>query len=283
MQETLSNFEGDDPSVEAGEIMAWLCVHDDVDGPKLRRLKKRLGTSDAEALGILAFLWFWGLKNTEESGLLKEVDREDIEKCLESRTNLDATKVVDELFDNNWLELREDGIYIHDWGHWQQYWIKSNQTKARNAERMRDARARAKLAEAAEQGEPVSEMPPQDEAPEKPPETTSPPKVPEEPKYTVEFEQFWKVYPRKIDKGMAYKKYQARRKDGFSDDQLIAAAANYAAQCRKQKTEKQYIKHPKTFLSDTMPFMDFLPKQSIMVTATVTSENPYAEWGDGHE
>ena len=44
MQEMLSNFEGESPPEEAGEIMAWISVHEDVDGPKLRKLAKRLGT-----------------------------------------------------------------------------------------------------------------------------------------------------------------------------------------------------------------------------------------------
>ncbi len=40
--------------------MAWISVHDHVDGKKLRRLSKMLDCSKAEALGVLNFLWFWG-------------------------------------------------------------------------------------------------------------------------------------------------------------------------------------------------------------------------------
>lgn len=282
MQEMLSNFEGESPPEEAGEIMAWISVHEDVDGPKLRKLAKRLGTDKATALGILVFLWFWGLRNADETGLILDADREDIESDLMSVTKLNICFVVDKLFEGGWLEERDGKIYIHDWDHWQEQWYKLLRAREYNTNKKREARAAIKQAEKnaakredAEQGDSSP-----DDTPEDPPEPPSPPKVPEEPKYSVEFEQFWKVYPRKVDKGMAYKKYQTRRKDGFSDEQLIAAAANYAAQCKKLKTEKQYIKHPKTFLSDTMPFMDFLPKQSIVVTATVANENPYAEWGE---
>ena len=281
MQQMLSNYEGESPPDEAGEIMAWISVHEDVDGPKLRKLAKGLGTDKATALGILVFLWFWGLRNADETGLILDADREDIESDLMSVTHLNICFVVDKLFEGGWLEERDGKIYIHDWDHWQEQWYKMLRAREYNTKKKREARAAIKQAEMGA-GEPNdSEVgdPPDEEGglPPGPP----PPKVPEEPKYTVEFEQFWKIYPRKIDKGMAYKKYQARRKDGFSDEQLIAAATNYAAQCRKQKTEKQYIKHPKTFLSDTMPFLDFLPKQqSIMVSATVTNENPYAEWGE---
>lgn len=281
-QEMLSNFEGESPPEEAGEIMAWISVHEDVDGPKLRKLAKRLGADKATALGILVFLWFWGLRNADETGRILDADREDIESDLMSVTNLDICYVVDKLFDGSWLEERDGEIYIHDWDHWQEQWYKMLRAREYNTKKKREARAAIKQAEkdaSEREGEELDDQIP-DETHDIPPKPPSPPTVPEEPKYTVEFEQFWKVYPRKVDKGMAYKKYQARRKDGFSDEQLIAAAANYAAQCRKQKTEKQFIKHPKTFLSDTMPFMDFLPKQTIMVSAKVTSENPYEEWGE---
>lgn len=79
-----------------------------------------------------------------------------------------------------------------------------------------------------------------------------------EKKYKNSFLDFWEVYPRKIDKGNAYKKYQARLNDGYSESDLITAATNYADQCRREKTERKFIKHPKTFLSDTTPFVDYL-------------------------
>lgn len=75
------------------------------------------------------------------------------------------------------------------------------------------------------------------------------------------FEEFWAIYPRKEDKGMAYAKYTARLKDGFSPEELLDAAKAYAEQCRRNRTEKQYIKQAKTFLSDKTPFTDFLKKE----------------------
>ena len=38
--------------------------------------------------------------------------------------------------------------------------------------------------------------------------------------YTTDFEELWEAYPRKVDKGQAYKKYKARLEDGFSHEQL---------------------------------------------------------------
>lgn len=56
--------------------MPWISVHQEVDGTKLRRLYRAIGCSKFEALGILNFLWFWGMKNADEVALLAEgVDR----------------------------------------------------------------------------------------------------------------------------------------------------------------------------------------------------------------
>ena len=93
------------------------------------------------------------------------------------------------------------------------------------------------------------------------PEKPEPIKEKNEDKYAQGFEAFWECYPRKIGKGEAFNKYKARRKDGYSDEELIHAAKEYANQCRTNRTEKQYIKHPRTFLSDTLPFTDYLVKE----------------------
>lgn len=66
---------------------------------------------------------------------------------------------------------------------------------------------------------------------------------------------------------------------GYSDAELLEAARNYAAQCKKLKTEKQYIKHPKTFLSESLPFLDFIPKKTQPeVVETASGENPFLRY-----
>lgn len=77
-------------------------------------------------------------------------------------------------------------------------------------------------------------------------------------KYIPSFLEFWKCYPRKKDKGQAYKCYKARLNDGYSEEQLLTACKNYAAECEKNKTEQRYIKHGATFLSVNEPFLDYL-------------------------
>ena len=98
--------------------------------------------------------------------------------------------------------------------------------------------------------------------------------------YATEFECFWEVYPRKADKGEAYKKYLTRLNDGWSPEQLLTAAKKYKAQIIANRTDQKYIKLCKTFLSDTTPFADYLTKTERQGVSN-DAENPYAEWKEG--
>ena len=79
--------------------------------------------------------------------------------------------------------------------------------------------------------------------------------------YSVHFESFWNAYPRKKEKAKAYKCYNARLNDGYSEEELLTAAAEYAKECKKRKTEERYIKLGSTFLSASTPFVDYLKKE----------------------
>ena len=83
------------------------------------------------------------------------------------------------------------------------------------------------------------------------------------PPYSDEFEKFWKIYPRKTDKGSAYEQYLARLDDGCTHDEMLKGAKGYASECEKLKTETQYIKHGSTFLSYKKPFLDYIDKQEV--------------------
>ena len=95
--------------------------------------------------------------------------------------------------------------------------------------------------------------------------------------YSKTFEDWWNVYPRKVGKGEAYKKYNTRLKDGWSPDELLEAAKNYRDEVQRAHTELCYVKHPKTFLSDTLPFTDFI-KKADKESMVESNENPYAVW-----
>lgn len=78
--------------------------------------------------------------------------------------------------------------------------------------------------------------------------------------YEIGFEKIWECYPRKINKGGAYKAYKARLNAGYSEEELMQAVNNYAEECNKNKTEQKFIKHGSTFWGSATPFVDYLDK-----------------------
>lgn len=52
--------------------MAWISVHKEVIGTKLRLLAKKIGGSQNEALGILVRLWLWAMTEADRDGSLPE-------------------------------------------------------------------------------------------------------------------------------------------------------------------------------------------------------------------
>ncbi|MGM9925163.1 MAG: phage replisome organizer N-terminal domain-containing protein, partial [Bacillus sp. (in: firmicutes)] len=65
--------------------------------------------------------------------------------------------------------------------------------------------------------------------------------------YSNEFERFWSIYPRRIDKKKAVKSFKTAIKK-HSLETILSGTEKYAAQSKK--TDKQFIKHPATFLNN---------------------------------
>lgn len=278
-------------------IGKYINVYDSVDGPKLRKLFKAAGCSKAEALGLLLFLWKWGRDNATESGEILEAERSELAAYfayIDTGSKIDFNDFVDKLVDCGWIDDIDGKLCIHDWQFWQSDWFKAIARKKKDAERKRGDKAPQQQKSNDELPDiPIPECELLDGDTDAPPENAGggdgglpPPPPPPEPKrarkdYSKPFEEFWKAYPRSIDKGNAYLKYQARRKDGYSEDELLAAAKNYAAECKRKGTEKEFIKHPKTFLSETLPFTDYLPKEPQTSFSEPQSGNPFQKYG-GH-
>ena len=84
--------------------------------------------------------------------------------------------------------------------------------------------------------------------------------------------------PRKVDKGQAYKKYKARLEDGFSHEQLYESGKELMRHSvRSRELETMYIKHGKTFLGESTPFLDYLPKDKPVQSEAEydDNENPF--------
>lgn len=254
----------------------WISVHDNVIGGKLRKLAKEIGCSQNEALGLLIRLWLWGLNNADKEGKLIEADLEAIADVLSVGLDkqYDSEDAVDALVATEWIDMVGEDIYIHDWTEWQMQWNKLKELQEQNAERQRRWRNKKREMANTEAAQEVKTSPEEPKEPVKP----KPEKKPSG--YIPAFEEFWKSYPRKVGKGEAYKKYQARLHDGYSEEELLEAAINYAAKCASEKTEDKYIKHAKTFLSDTLPFTDYIrPKQQSQEEPQGNDdENPFGKY-----
>lgn len=265
--------------------MAWISVHEQVIGGKLRNLAKEIGCSQNEALGLLVRFWLWGINNADKEGLIGWADKKDVAEILNIGIDdrYDPEKAVEALIATNWIDM-EDGLYIHDWAEWQEQWYKAIQVRERDAARKREERRKKRAAAEEKSVEKTSKGME---------EILPTPKlinthenvgksVKTEEKYPERgFKEFWEVYPRKVGKGEAYSKYKARVKCGWKPEELLDAAKNYASKVAREKTESKYIKHPSTFLSSTEPFVDYLSSQkeySTVVAQEHDDENPFAGW-----
>lgn len=120
-------------------MQEWIAVYEGVLGGKLRGLRKSIGCSDAEALGILCYLWFWARNNTDETGLLENVEIEDIEDALSTHIGKDyeASDVVKALVETGWIDSDGKTCTVHNWGKWQAFWYKSEKRREKDRERKR--------------------------------------------------------------------------------------------------------------------------------------------------
>lgn len=64
--------------------------------------------------------------------------------------------------------------------------------------------------------------------------------------FDADFDEWWQVYPRRVDRGHALKAYVARRNEGAGAEDLLKAVRHYRSAVAS--TDPRYIKHGKTFL-----------------------------------
>jgi hypothetical protein len=64
-----------------------------------------------------------------------------------------------------------------------------------------------------------------------------------------EFEDIWKIYPRKIGKPNAEKSYIKARKEGTTKEEVLEGLNRYNKYIRANKTEAKYIKHGSTWFN----------------------------------
>lgn len=258
--------------------MSWISVDQKLIGGKLSVLRKAMQSSRNEAIGTLIGLWLWGMDNTAPDGTIRGCDRDDLAEQLSIGLDkrLSPEEVVTALIDNGWIDEGDDGsLKIHDWDEWRSEYNIYMERKRKNRERVQKHREKAAGAKAEQPKEPAQEVPQNAPEPPQQPEMKAPAVNNRRMAYPAEFDTFWKAYPRHDEKGSAYKKYQCRIKDGFSPEELLSAAMAYADRCQKQHVGAMYIKQAKTFLSDSMPFMDYIRKEEQAKPKRAIDENPF--------
>ena len=74
-------------------------------------------------------------------------------------------------------------------------------------------------------------------------------------KYSVDFEKFWKIYPRKINKYATMQKFKIAIRS-YDIDKLFRATTIFAQQVKNNNTEERFIPHGATWLTQKR-YIDF--------------------------
>lgn len=252
--------------------MAWISIHEQVTGSKLRKFAKAAGCTQNEALGLLVRLWLWCIKNIGQDGILDGMERYDLAEIINIGLGktYDPERIVDAMIDTGWVDEKRGKLRVHNWEEWQRYYYSYSKRNKADAVRKRNARSADEGTESEEQE--VPEKSASERKDDAGTEKTGgidgkdPKSSKSKTSYTDGFEAFWKVYPRKKEKGSTFEKYKARINDGFDDATLLAAATAYRDECQRRQTEEKYIKLGKTFLSNSLPFVDYVADKTQMMS-----------------
>ena len=82
----------------------------------------------------------------------------------------------------------------------------------------------------------------------------------------AEFEDIWKIYPRKQGKKRAFEAYYRDRKKGTSFDTIWAGVVAYTRYLEAERTEERYIKQGDTFFAQAAWQDNWTPKQTVGAT-----------------
>lgn len=256
--------------------MAWISVHQEVDGSKLRRLYRMIGCSKFEALGILNFLWFWGLKNADETGLIKEADKDVLARYLYGcgdGSNVDMKLAAQALIDTGWVEQEGDDLRLHDWDTWQEQWYKYQRTKEYNAERKRKERKAEKEKRELEKKEDAPVGKPKSAGEKTEPEKEDEPKKPKKPE-KKKYADFVHMPEQ------SYERLVLRYSKEFADE-CIRVLDNY-----KGSKGKRYADDYRAILNWVVDRVREKRPDLWAMTSEASSEkpissNPFKEWSDG--
>jgi hypothetical protein len=89
------------------------------------------------------------------------------------------------------------------------------------------------------------------------------------------FETFWALYPRKVSKRVAQRKFEALKKD--EQQQALEALPNHIAYWKSKNTEMEFICHASTWLSQ------YRFEDEIVIEETKVNKRPELPWYSSEE
>lgn len=231
--------------------MAWIESHQELGAhPKTQKLARILGLSKPTVVGHLHYLWWWATDYAQD-GDLGRFDALDIAIGAEWEGNPDL--FVDALIRAGFLDRVDysEDLVIHDWN---DYAGKLIERRAKNAERMRDARAgtkeerathvqrtqraRATLPNTTKQNTTEHNLTVGEESPNTPPRARK--------KSAPGFDVFYERYPRKTGRQDAEKAWIKLDPSHELIEEIHAAVER---QKGWESWQSGYIPHPATFLN----------------------------------
>ena len=89
------------------------------------------------------------------------------------------------------------------------------------------------------------------------------------------FETFWDMYPRKVSKRVAQRKFEALKKD--EQQQAIEALPNHIAYWKSKDTEMEYIPHASTWIGQ------YRFEDEIVIEEPKVNKRPELPWYSSEE
>ena len=88
--------------------------------------------------------------------------------------------------------------------------------------------------------------------------------------YSEDFESVWAIYPRRINKGGAFRSFQTTMRRGATVEQLLTATRNYAAE--RIGKDESYTLHGATFFGPNERWRDFLNDKEAKVKVELSTD-----------
>lgn len=94
--------------------MAWFAMDCNIHtNPKVLALSQTLSLDVDAVIGKLSRLWAWAAQTENEDGDISHMPNSEIADLM--RWKKKPAVLVDALKENGFIDMREDGLFIHDW------------------------------------------------------------------------------------------------------------------------------------------------------------------------